>query len=51
MNKKLTSMGFILKYLEYLSKWNQSASLLSIISSYKSVDTDSLEELTEIALY
>ena len=54
---QLTSAEFIIYYLKYLTKWNKSTSLLSVIESYElrtnhpSHDKDLLKTITEIAVF
>jgi hypothetical protein len=64
---QLTSTEFIIYYLKYLTKWNKSTSLLSVIESYElqllaaslctprtnhpSHDKDLLKTITEIAVF
>lgn len=55
--EQLTSEGFILYYLKYLTRWNKTASLKSVIESYESRtnhpkwDKELLETLTNIAIF
>jgi 16S rRNA G527 N7-methylase RsmG len=35
MDNQLTTSEFVINYLKYLTKWNKSASLLSIIDAYE----------------
>ena len=48
MDKKYTSREFLLSYLTYLTKWNETASLLGTMES---MDNISNEELANIALF
>ena len=54
---QLTSGEFVIYYLKYLTKWNKSASLLSVIESYEgrtnhpNHDKELLKTITEIAVF
>lgn len=57
INTVMKSGDFVIFYLKYLTKWNKSASLLSVIESYENRtnhpkwDKELLKEITNIAIF